>query len=99
MARFYGEIKGSRGMASRMGTKNSGFYAHIRGWNIGIRVELSVDKDGNDLISVYKTGGSNYGGGELIGTFSEVEKKFFLETQNYFAGEGLINSPDYKRQF
>ena len=39
MARFYGEIQGNKGQATRMGTKTSGFHAHIRGWDVGIKVE------------------------------------------------------------
>lgn len=58
MAQFYGSMKGSRGEATRLGTKNSGFDAHIRGWNIGARVYLR-HVDGKDVVSVYKTGGSN----------------------------------------
>ena len=59
MARFYGCIQGNRGVATRMGTPKSGFGAHIRGWNIGVRVECCVDSDGNDVIVVTETGGSN----------------------------------------
>lgn len=59
MARFYGEIQGSRGPATRMGTAKSGFEAHIRGWNVGVRVYLDVTEDGKDRLTVYKTGGSN----------------------------------------
>ena len=70
MARFYGVIEGNRGAASRMGTPSSGFWAHIRGWNIGIRVELSTDGD-YDVCRVYKTHGSNGAGSdELIGTYT-----------------------------
>jgi|SaaInlLV_10m_DNA_2_1039722.scaffolds.fasta_scaffold241269_1 hypothetical protein len=59
MGHFYGEIQGNRGEATRMGTKKSGFRAHIRGWHIGVRVRLHVDDDGNDVIEVYRTGGSS----------------------------------------
>jgi hypothetical protein len=59
MAHFYGEIQGNRGAATRAGSKNSGFKAHIRGWNIGVRIHCDVDYDGNDVIHVYKTSGSN----------------------------------------
>ena len=71
MARFYGVIEGNRGAASRMGTAKSGFWAHIRGWNVGIRVQLSTDGD-YDVCRVYKTPGSNRAGcDELIGTFTD----------------------------
>jgi len=60
MSRFYGTIKGqAKTDASRRGSPNSGLVAHIRGWDIGIRVYCRVDKYGNDSISVFRTGGSN----------------------------------------
>jgi len=60
MSHFYGSMRGNRGKATRGGTKKSGFEAHIRGWNIGIRAHCfyNTEKD-KDSILVYKTGGSN----------------------------------------
>jgi hypothetical protein len=58
MAHFYGSMTGNRGTANRCGTKNSGLDAHIRGWDIGIRVNLR-HINGKDVVTVYKTGGSN----------------------------------------
>ena len=58
MSHFYADIKGSRGQATRCGTKNSGIRGHIRGWNIGIQVYGGIDENGNDTFSVYLTGGS-----------------------------------------
>lgn len=59
MAHFYSEIQGNRGMTSRMGTKNSGIWGHIRGWDVGVEVVGGVDSEGNDVFTVYATGGSN----------------------------------------
>ena len=59
MAQFYASIQGNRGQATRMGTKNSGIQGHIRGWDVGVAVECSVDKDGHDVCYVYATQGSN----------------------------------------
>ena len=59
MARFMAEIQGNRGSTSRSGSKASGIDGHIRGWNLGIKVQASVDDDGNDVFTVYRTGGSN----------------------------------------
>lgn len=71
MAQFYAEIKGNRGKASRMGTKASGIEAHIRGWDIGVRIFIHHG-DGKDIIEVYKTGGSNNRQtGELLATLIE----------------------------
>jgi len=59
MARFYAEIKGNKSMASRIGTKDSGIWAHIRGWNIGVEIQCYVNEEGKDCIRVQQTGGSN----------------------------------------
>ncbi len=72
MARFYAEIQGNRGAATRTGSASSGISGHIRGWNLGAQVELDVDPaTGNDRLTVYRTSGSN---GELIAwkVYSEV---------------------------
>ena len=58
MAQFRGTIQGNRGEASRLGTKSSGMYAEINGWNKGIRVTAS-HKDGKDYFWVQETGRSN----------------------------------------
>jgi len=72
MAHFYGEIRGqAKTIATRRGSKTSGLSGHLRGWNIGVRVELT-HRDGVDVIEVYHTSGSN--GGEkdvLIATLRE----------------------------
>jgi hypothetical protein len=59
MARFYASIQGNRGEATRMGTPNSGISAHVRGWNIGAHVQVD-DEDGEDVVFVRATGGSNH---------------------------------------
>ncbi|NIQ33462.1 MAG: hypothetical protein GTN80_07460 [Nitrososphaeria archaeon] len=72
MARFYAEIQGNRGLASRMGTKDSGMWGHIRGWNIGVKVVCEVNKDGKDEITLIRTGGSNgRGNQETIAVLTE----------------------------
>lgn len=58
MAQFYASIQGSRGEATRMGTKGSGITGHIRGWDVGARVQVS-HVNGQDVVRVYRTGGSN----------------------------------------
>lgn len=59
MSRFYSEVKGSRGEASRCGSKSSGIRSHTRGWNLGVDVIGRVDDDGNDVFDVWVTRGSN----------------------------------------
>jgi hypothetical protein len=68
---FYANIQGSRGEATRTGTKGSGIYGHVRGWNIGARVEMS-HVDGKDVCRVYRTSGSSgREPSELIAEFTE----------------------------
>ena len=59
MSHFYANIKGSRGEATRCGTKTSGMEGHIRGWDLGAKVIMSHDEHGQDLCTVFITGGSN----------------------------------------
>jgi len=59
MAHFYGDLQGTRGEATRSGTKNSGISAHVRGWNIGARVQCFVNDQGEDCVSIRLTSGSN----------------------------------------
>lgn len=71
MAQYYAEIQGNRGLASRMGSKDSGIWGHIRGWNCGIEVAGRVE-DEEDRFYVYATSGSSgYGNRELIGYVTE----------------------------
>lgn len=77
MAQFYGEISsrsprgGKSNKVTRMGDK-SGMTAHIRGWDVGVRVVLRVDAGGKDIVCVYKTKGSNApNDDELIATIDE----------------------------
>lgn len=58
MSRFYGSMRGGRGEATRCGTPASGLTGHIRGWNVGGRVDCS-DRDGSGVVEVYATTGSN----------------------------------------
>jgi hypothetical protein len=58
MAHFYGSMWANRGEATRGGSKESGLTVHARGWDFGVRVELS-HRDGRDQAVIYRTGGSN----------------------------------------
>lgn len=60
MARFYAEIKGNRGAASRMGSAASGMWSHTRGWEAGAEVECHA-QGGLDSVAVTLTSGSNGG--------------------------------------
>ena len=77
MSQFYGSIQGSRGQATRQGTKNSGIEGHIRGWHIGARVIMGYDKDRQeDVCAVYLTSGSGHGESDkLIGWYRVADIK------------------------
>jgi hypothetical protein len=57
MAHFYATMQGSAGVASRIGSANSGISAHPRGWHCGVLVNGRVE-DGEDVFYIYATGGS-----------------------------------------
>lgn len=70
MAQFYASIKGSRGEATRMGSKASGITAHVRGWDVGVKVRVFVDeRTGLDCVLVTRTSGSNGSDREVIAEF------------------------------
>jgi hypothetical protein len=82
MSRFYGDLAGSaKTSATRRGTAASGVSAHVRGWNIGGRVEVE-DDHGTDCVYFYFTYGTNARGSEqLVASFrllpnGGVEKTF-----------------------
>lgn len=58
MSRFYANIQGNRGEATRQGTAASGIVGHIRGWNLGARVIMHEGGDGCDRVDITITGGS-----------------------------------------
>jgi hypothetical protein len=51
MAHFYGTLKGSRGEASRLGTKSSGLTTIAASWNGAVKTEL-YEKGGRDFARV-----------------------------------------------
>ena len=66
MSRFYAQIQGNHGIASRQGHKSSGIWSHIRGWNLGIEVQGFVDSQGKDVFWVSITKGSNNTGDKAL---------------------------------
>lgn len=57
MSRFYANIEGNRGPATRQGTAKSGMYGHVRGWGVGASVQCWAEGD-VDVIEIRGTGGS-----------------------------------------
>ena len=75
MSHFYGTMQGNRGSTSRCGSKASGIEAHVRGWNVGVRVSVRVGLDGQDVAEAWRTSGSNGDGGDqLIARFMSFEE-------------------------
>ena len=53
MAHFYGQLQGSRGEVTRLGSKNSGIETTVASWEGALRVELWHDpEEGTDLFLV-----------------------------------------------
>ena len=78
MAQFQGTVSGSRGEASRLGTKNSGIVTQAKGWNSGVKVYGYVE-DGQDKFDIFVTTGSSHKSGtDFIGSVVLVygEPKF-----------------------
>lgn len=79
MAHFYGTLQGSRGLASRLGTKNSGLETVAAGWQGAIKVEVWED-NGRDMYRVTLMPWQGSGGrpqmlaeGELNAALDEAE--------------------------
>jgi hypothetical protein len=75
MAHFYVQSGGqASGVVSRIGSKRSGAWTNIRGWDSGVEVHAR-ETQGEDMFDVYMTGGSNAQFVKtLVGTISIDEK-------------------------
>jgi hypothetical protein len=67
MAHFYGNLKGSRGEATRCGTASSGLSVSARSWAGSVTVELSEGSDGKPRVTIRVSDGSAVGGRLLFG--------------------------------
>lgn len=68
MAQFYASIQGARGEATRLGHKTSGITGHIRGWNLGGRVNMEYDERAKiDVCEIEVTSGSGGGTNNVFG--------------------------------
>lgn len=94
MAHFYGEIQGNRGEATRMGTKDSGFRSHIRGWHVGASVNCNHNNSKDrDQVSIYATTGSSGGMREHLADV--IEKDSGIEIQLNSRLDKHLNEYDY----
>jgi len=85
MARYKADISGARGSASRLGTVSSGIEAHVRGWDIGVRVYgcPNSDADSEDGFTLYVTGGSNNSSDRVLIGFVTMEDGAPVFRSNY----------------
>lgn len=75
MAQFRATIKGSRGRASRLGTKKTGMVVTVNGWTAGVIIYADHDPDtGRDSFTIYRTAGSNTPAGGFLASVSEETK-------------------------
>ena len=56
MSEFYGTMRGSRGQATRTGTKNSGIFVVLSSYDKSASIRLMKDGDGKDVLIVKKSG-------------------------------------------
>lgn len=67
MSTFYGNLKGSRGEATRCGSASSGIRVSARSWNGSITVEMEQDDDlGEPRVIIRAAGISSTGGRALF---------------------------------
>ena len=52
MSQFYGTLKGSRGEASRSGSKSSGITTYAASWAGAVRVCVYEDSEGREMARV-----------------------------------------------
>jgi len=62
MAHFYGNLKGSRGEATRCGTRNSGIRVSARSWAGSVTVEMQEREDGTPGVIIRCSDTSSTGG-------------------------------------
>lgn len=66
MAHFYGNLKGSRGAATRCGTARSGLTVSARSWKGSVTVEMTEDEDfGEPCVIIRAADGSSTSGRAL----------------------------------
>ena len=84
MSHFYSRIQGSKGEATRCGTKSSGIRAEATGWNVGtvasLRYDATLDKD---VVQIYLTHGSNGARSQLLAEFCRDGDSFRCLRTNF----------------
>lgn len=74
MAEFYGTLQGSRGSASRLGSKSSGIVTTAQSWEGSVTVTIHGSSEGK-TVEIQVAEGSNRGGRTLYrGSMAELLK-------------------------
>jgi hypothetical protein len=96
MAHFISYIKGCRGEASRLGSKDSGIRASAQGWNCGISVQGRMDRMEHDRFSAFANTGSNGNGNSTwLGSCTKDEEGYKVQGNPDLPK--LIPTKDYKK--
>ena len=66
MAKFYGNLKGSRGEATRCGTGNSGIRVSARSWHGSVSVEMGEGETTDDPQVIIRAGDGSTTGGRAL---------------------------------
>lgn len=74
MSRFYASVQGDVNKKTITKCGHRQMTAHIRGWDIGARIEMGIDEQGEDTVKIYVTSGSN--GKKPDKLLAEVNKDF-----------------------
>lgn len=75
MARYYGTIKGGRGEASRLGTRESGIAASVCSWGGRVETGISTRTDDTEIVHIraeHHGSSENPTGPIFNGTFEEL---------------------------
>ena len=76
MSHFYSGIQGSRGEATRAGTKDSGIGGYVQGWTVRLDADMAHNsrEDRDEASLTLGAGPSNYRGGRLRLDFPNAEE-------------------------
>ena len=76
MATFYGTLQGCRGLATRLGSKDSGLKVSAQSYDGSVITKLSYNEKDELVISIELSDGSScYGDRVFSGTLKELKEK------------------------
>jgi len=77
MSALYGSLKGSRGEATRCGTKNSGIRSSVQSWNGSLVSYMDLNDEGQPIVELYisdSSTGSSWGAEKVFsGTLTQLK--------------------------